>query len=257
MTKKKTQQELLAEANKNKQLGKKADKDFGTALQESINYKAQLRQAKALKKEAHFQDLNAQAEEEWKIVLKKADDLLHSGQQGFDSWVSAMSSVVQTSEQRNKAIFSHNSIAHFLYRQMPEFVGTHIILGQDTLPGIEYFVDFDDEGTLNIKNLMVASHGLNPRAALRGLVRGAAIDVLSPDQILTFQAMVAAFLKEEGGCVPDEANPGKFLDKDTKKTQTKETLNNLLKGGPGPSFEGYLQSKVSGANIHELKSPRP
>lgn len=116
MTKKKTQQELLAEVNKNDQIKNpgtdygKAMTDFEKSLQAPLDYKKQLRVAKEQQKQALHAKQDELSEQEWSKMLDAADKLLHSGQQGYDSWVSAMSSIVQTSEQRNKALLSLSTL---------------------------------------------------------------------------------------------------------------------------------------------------
>lgn len=304
MTKKKTQQELLAEVNKNEQLKNpvtdynKAMNDFKNSLQAPLDYKRQLRVAKEQKKQALHAEQDALSQQDWKKVLEAADKLLHSGQMGYDSWVSAMSSVVQTSADRNKALLSLSTL-RIVTNDVPSLlldlsiiltsgavtalgapinlgakmigydgvdwrdlqpnieaglkglVGLFTTMGEDTLPGVRYFVEFDAEHKLVIKDLML-KNGKNTLNPFNGNIE----PDLDRTQCQAYQAMVVAFLAENYKCVADPSNPGRFKNEDARLLE-QDVLNRYLNDDPTNCLKDYLQSKLGGIDIAPLPSPRP
>ena len=250
MTKKKSRQELLDEVNKNELLKKAVSSDeaamnFKKALRDPLDFKKQLRLAKEQEKQASYAKKEALSQTYWDEMLKAAHELLHSGQQGYDSWVSAMSSVVQSAERRNKALWSSIDLL-IITNWLPS-----LALSEDKLPGVRYSVEFDADNKMVIKDLVrVNSKPLDLLDAIRTKAHGNSELEFNRTQILAFQAMVVAFLAEKHGCEPDKNNPGQFLNKQGR-TVTQHELNGYLNSSVGQDLKSYLKLKL------EAKTPGP
>lgn len=239
----------LKKVNENTELSKKRQnpgQELSDSFKKLIDHKAKLREVKALNTYSLYQQRSELSDKEWAKVREAAQRLLQSGQEGYDNYMSAMSKILQTAEQRNKWLLSHNNIGDFLYHTIPgvlamplvvlglmqpeqnllEVIGTTLI-GSDRLPSLNYCVGFNDDNTLNILQLTRDNHtGLNPRAAIRNMLRGNMETQLTEDEMLAFQALVVAWL-EKNGYKPDSDHPGKFKQNGTGAELTKARFEEL------------------------------
>ena len=254
----------LEEANLNEGLKHYKDRNLLAELKRPLDHKAELRKAKQLEKDAHYQNKEALSVALWKKVRDDAQDIISMKQMGYDNPVAIMMNIIQTSVARNKAIYSHNSLAHFLYRTVPEWIGSKLLDHQwfgsekDRLPGLKHFVEFNDDNTLNIKYLIRDNHNSNPIAATRNMVRGNTEDEFTREQVLAFQAIVVAWLEECHECIADEANPGKFTKNGVELTKKDfdEYIDYNFPHQVKKSLESYLKEKLENVDVQDLR-PRP
>lgn len=255
----------LEHVNKNTELARQHDKtELGKKLHASlkapIDHKAALREVKATKEAGYYQEKSMAADKEWAKVRERAQQLLYAGQEGYDNFMSAMSKILQIAEQRNKALFAHNDILHFFYRTVPNWIGTNVLLGSDRMPGVNYSVDLNDDNTLNIQNLTRSNHdtkaaSYNLRGSLRNLVRGNMEAELTKDEMLTFQALVVAWLETKHGYEPDASFPGKFIKKGTGEELTQKMFRQLM-DECATDLLSHLRQELPDIDVNELPSPR-
>jgi hypothetical protein len=254
----------LNEVNKNSNLQRDDGTKFIGAVNIAIAHKAKLRAAQAAEKAAYYDNLSALADREWEKVRQKAHDILHGGRQGYESPLSALLDILVASEQRNKAIFAHNSLLHFFYRQLWEgspslpFMKEGLkdfVLGQDTPPGVKHFVAFNDDNTLCIKQL-IRNNSSNPLAATRNMVRGNTETQFTQEQMLAFQGLVVAWLEDKHGCKPDTTCPGKFRHTADGSEVTKEYFDNAIMGSgcsDDKDLDSYLKEKLKDVPVENLR----
>ena len=255
MAKKKDNTNLDA-VNKNSNLKPDYGSKFIAAVKDPIDHKAKLREAKAAEKAAHYQRLSQLSDQEWEKVRQKAHDILHGGRQGYESPLSALLDILVAAEQRNKALFAHNDVLHFFYRTAPEWVGS-LLLGSDTLPGVKHDVEFDDDNTLCIQQLF-RNNSSNPRAALRNMVRGNTETEFTQEQMLGFQGLVVAWLREWHNCEPNANKPGAFTNKNNGFEVTKADFDRIMKDSLSNSkdLNSYLEEKLGNVPVENLRQTR-
>lgn len=264
----------LKQVNKNTELSRKPPTPAETlinSIKAPINHKEELRKAKQNEALSCYQERCELSDKEWAKVREAAQRLLQSGQEGYDNYMSAMSKILQTAEQRNKWLLSHNNIGDFLYHSIPgvlamplvmvgllerteNFLGVlgTFLIGSDRLPALNYSVGFNDDNTLVIYNLTRDNHtSFNPRGAIRNLVRGNMESDLTKDEMLAFQALVVAFLSTKG-YEPNPAHPGKFNNTTNGLELTKGEFNRLV-DEYAADLRAYLRDALKGDPSRGIK----
>ena len=198
---------------------------------------------------------SAKADELWDELLKKANELISSGQNGFDNWVAGMSQIVILGKKLNAAMAASDPIgklAGIVYESLlaggykvKDFIDAATTKAPDnTLPELTGSIEFTDDNQLDnnsIRENLERSDGKPVR----------------PEQAVLVKTAVIAWLKDVHKYEGHADHPDEFYKKQddgTLKQLTKDHFNDLRDGDKG--LNDYL-SKRFGMEFKSTPAPRP
>jgi len=150
--------------NMDRQNDRIRQEQFNDRLKEQALIKAQVRGISAAERKGVHEQESATADKAWEDLANHANDLIAKGQQGYDSWVAAMSQIVVMSKKLAEAL-NKSDILGTILTKIYETIAIPIGHGlvdihdyfrpetpvTDPLPTYQLPLEFTDEDTLDLE----------------------------------------------------------------------------------------------------------
>lgn len=154
------------EAEKKKKEEEHANK-LSAAIEEQIRIKNENENLRREQIQHDYNDKDQVSNKGWDDVVKSGKDLYSGPQNGYDSWISAMSSLmsflqketehlIETGPTRDdKLINKLNDLGHYIgkgvYDRVPAFIKGH--QNRTNKPGFDFKVEFDSQNRMSVTHL--------------------------------------------------------------------------------------------------------